>query len=88
MDVVSNDDRELLVEALAALLRERYSAFRIATQVAGARGRDQPDVKDFGLADILRLHRQLEVRSRSAQGNLAATARPDNEAIDFAMLVR
>jgi len=88
VEVVSNDDRELLVEALTALLRERSSAFRIAAHVASARGRGQPDVKDFGLADILRLHRQLDVCSHSAQGNLAATVRPGNDAIDFALFVR
>lgn len=56
---LSSVDRDMLSEGLAALLRERRTAFRIASDVANANGRPQPDVHEFGLPDILRLSRLL-----------------------------
>ena len=56
---VSQKERAFLVEALELLMRERSNALRIATAVAKARGERLPDVRDFGLDDILRLSRQL-----------------------------
>jgi hypothetical protein len=56
---VSQRERAFLVEALELLMRERSNALRIATTVAKARGERVPDVRDFGLDDILRLSRQL-----------------------------
>jgi hypothetical protein len=56
---VSQRERAFLVEALELLMRERSNALRIATAVAKARGERLPDVRDFGLDDILRLSRQL-----------------------------
>ncbi len=59
-DPGSDADRRLLADALAALLRERSSAWRIAARIARARNRPSPDPGDFGLTDILRLSRQLD----------------------------
>ncbi|MDH6149541.1 MULTISPECIES: hypothetical protein [Paraburkholderia] len=56
---VSPRERTFLVEALELLMRERSNALRIATAVAKARGERVPEVRDFGLDDILRLSRQI-----------------------------
>jgi hypothetical protein len=56
---VSQRERAFLVEALELLMRERSNALRIATAVAEARGERVPEVRDFGLEDILRLSRQI-----------------------------
>jgi hypothetical protein len=55
----SQRERAFLVEALELLIRERSNALRIATAVAKARGDRVPEVRDFGLEDILRLSRQI-----------------------------
>ncbi|MGF6790369.1 hypothetical protein OKW27_004706 [Paraburkholderia sp. 35.1] len=59
---LSDADRQVLEDALAALLRERSSALRIAAKVASATGERLPNVGDFGLPDILRLSRALSRR--------------------------
>ncbi|VVU50471.1 hypothetical protein [Burkholderia anthina] len=56
----SDLDREILSDALAALLRERICALHLAERVALATNRPRPDPGDYGLTDILRLSRQLE----------------------------
>jgi hypothetical protein len=58
---LSCTDRALLAEALTLLLRERSGAFRIASDVAMSKGREVPDVAEFGLSDILRLSRLLQM---------------------------
>jgi hypothetical protein len=57
LDSLSAPDKELLVDALAALLRERGVALKIARRTAASKGHRQPEVGDFGLPDILRLSR-------------------------------
>jgi len=52
-------DREIISEGLTALLRERSVAYEIAVKIALSRGLAQPDVRDFGLPDILRLSRKI-----------------------------
>ncbi|SAL83613.1 hypothetical protein AWB68_06977 [Caballeronia choica] len=52
-------DREIISQGLTALLRERSIAYEIAVQIAISRGLDRPDVRDFGLPDILRLSRTI-----------------------------
>ncbi|WP_179402862.1 hypothetical protein [Burkholderia guangdongensis] len=58
-DALSAADREIIEQALSALLRERSVAYEIAVNVAIARGLVQPNVFDFGLPDILRLRRAI-----------------------------
>ncbi|NIF56051.1 hypothetical protein F3J19_28870 [Burkholderia sp. Ax-1724] len=57
IDFLTVVDREILSEGLCALLRERSVAYEIATKVALAQGLAKPNVRDFGLPDILRLSR-------------------------------
>ena len=59
---ISDADFQVLEDALAALLRERTCAMRIAAKVANATGRQVPQVEDFGLTDILRLSRAVSCR--------------------------
>ncbi|CAL8481630.1 conserved protein of unknown function (plasmid) [Caballeronia sp. S22] len=58
-DLLSAHETRLLVDGLAALLRERSVAFEIARDAALSRGQAGFDVRDFGLPDILRLSRLL-----------------------------
>ncbi|MGF6958335.1 hypothetical protein QFZ97_004265 [Paraburkholderia youngii] len=76
-------ERAFLVEALELLIRERSNALRMATAVAKDRGDRVPEVRDFGLEDILRLSRQIaEVpsaeptirQSHASQQNLTNTS--------------
>ena len=60
LDALSEKDRQLLVDGLAALLRERSMAFEIASHAATSSGGLELDVHDFGLPDILRLSRNLQ----------------------------
>ncbi|MFM0139359.1 hypothetical protein [Caballeronia grimmiae] len=53
-------DRKIISEGLTALLRERSVAYEIAANVALSRGLARPDVRDFGLPEILRLSREIE----------------------------
>jgi hypothetical protein len=61
-DLVSDADYEVLEVALAALLRERSCAMRIAAKVPTETGREAPQVKEFGLPDILRRSRAISSR--------------------------
>lgn len=56
-DALTAADREIISQGLTALLRERSVAYEIAVDVALSRGPARPDVRDFGLPDILRLSR-------------------------------
>ena len=56
---ISQEERELLSEALSTLLAERSRAFRIARDPAVARRREPPSVEDFALSHILRLQRAV-----------------------------
>lgn len=56
-DALTAADREIISQGLTALLRERSVAYEIAVEVALSRGLARPDVRDFGLPDILRLSR-------------------------------
>jgi hypothetical protein len=58
-DALTTADREIISQGLTALLRERSIAYEIAVQIAISRGLDRPDVRDFGLPDILRLSRTI-----------------------------
>jgi hypothetical protein len=57
--LMAEAERELVVSALEALLRERSNAYRIAEAAALRTGREPPNVADFGLTDVLGLSRQL-----------------------------
>lgn len=65
LDLGSDADRQILADALSALLRERSSALQIAERIARASNRPGPDPRDFGLTDILRLSRQLDQAQRA-----------------------
>lgn len=57
---LSETERKLIIDALAALLRERSVAFEIASSITIRAGFEKLDVRAFGLTDILRLSRRLE----------------------------
>lgn len=57
-------DRALLVEALAALLRERLHAIELIRDVCGEFTRGPLAHADFGVADILRLARALDQHAK------------------------
>jgi hypothetical protein len=61
LETLSAADRALLSDGLSALLRERSVAYELAVKVALSRGHAQPNVDDFGLSDILRLSRMINV---------------------------
>jgi hypothetical protein len=52
-------DLALLLEALAALLRERSVAYSFAAEIAGAKGLHVPTVDNYALPGNLRLNRLL-----------------------------
>lgn len=56
---MSAQDRTILAEALAVLLRERSYAHRLAIEIAAARGEQGPDISEYGVVDILRLSREF-----------------------------
>ncbi|MCP3728716.1 hypothetical protein M3I53_37500 [Paraburkholderia sp. CNPSo 3272] len=56
---MSTQDRSILAEALAMLLRERSYAHRLAIEIAAARGEQGPDISEYGVVDILRLSREF-----------------------------
>jgi len=56
---MSTQDRTILAEALAVLLRERSYAHRLAIEIAAARGEQGPDISEYGVVDILRLSREF-----------------------------
>jgi hypothetical protein len=56
---ITQEERDLLSEALSTLLAERSRAFRIAREMAVARRREPPTVEDFALSHILRLQRAV-----------------------------
>lgn len=56
-DALTVADREIISQGLTALLRERSVSYEIAVDVALSRGLARPDVRNFGLPDILRLSR-------------------------------
>lgn len=58
-EAITQQDRELVAEALSALLAERSRAFRIAHDSAVAHRRPLPTVDDFELSCILRLQRAV-----------------------------
>ena len=58
-EALSSSDRVIIAQGLKALLRERSVAYELAVSVADARGHARPDVRDFGLPDILRLTRMI-----------------------------
>lgn len=53
-------DLELVRLALETLLRERLSAFHVATAAARQAGHPAPSLAGFGLTEILGLCRRLE----------------------------
>ncbi|WP_240655735.1 hypothetical protein [Paraburkholderia phosphatilytica] len=60
LDLSGAADRQLVADALRALLRERSEALHLATRIAAHHRRPRPDPGDFGLSDILRLARLVE----------------------------
>ncbi|MGU7771552.1 hypothetical protein ACV229_15365 [Burkholderia sp. MR1-5-21] len=59
---ISPEEAVLLLDGMAALLRERSVALKIAQTAARGRGRLPPDVIEFGLPTILHLARRIEER--------------------------
>nr|WP_310641851.1 hypothetical protein [Burkholderia cenocepacia] len=53
-------DRQVIADALRALLRERSEALAFAMRIADQCGRPRPDAADFALTDIIRLARIVE----------------------------
>ncbi|QUN56368.1 hypothetical protein [Burkholderia cenocepacia] len=53
-------DRQVIADALRALLHERSEALSFAMRMADACGRSRPDAADFALTDIIRLARIVE----------------------------
>jgi hypothetical protein len=59
IDGLSDDERNLLIEGLKALRRERGQAWNVACDAAVANGKRQPSLRQFGIDDIKRLARRL-----------------------------
>lgn len=69
VDSIARGDLALLSEGLQLLLRERSAAHRIATAIAATRGERPPDIREFGLVDILRLSRRItEIEPNNVHG--------------------
>lgn len=60
LDLTRFSDRQIVADALQALLRERSDALHLAMRIAADHRRPQPDPNDYGLSDILRLRRLME----------------------------
>jgi hypothetical protein len=67
LDLSGTRDRQIVADALRALLRERSEALHLATRIAAGHRHPRPDPRDFGLSDILRLSRLVE------RGNMSDT---------------
>ncbi|MCA8064169.1 hypothetical protein [Burkholderia sp. AU38729] len=65
-------DRQVIADALRALLRERAEALAFATRMADQCGRPRPDAADFALTDIIRLVRIVERIERDGLAKRAA----------------
>ncbi|OXI15372.1 hypothetical protein [Burkholderia sp. AU15512] len=65
-------DRQVIADALRALLRERAEALAFATRMADQCGRPRPDAADFALTDIIRLVRIVERIERDGVAKRAA----------------
>ncbi|RQU52384.1 hypothetical protein DF147_01980 [Burkholderia cenocepacia] len=67
-------DRQVIADALRALLRERSEALAFAMRMADQCGRPRPDAADFALTDIIRLARIVERVERDGASKRAAVA--------------
>ncbi|CAN0644518.1 hypothetical protein [Burkholderia cepacia] len=65
-------DRQVIADALRALLRERSEALAFAMRMADQCGRPRPDASDFALTDIIRLARIVERVERDGASQRAA----------------
>ncbi|WP_244135919.1 hypothetical protein [Burkholderia sp. BCC0506] len=65
-------DRQVIADALRALLRERSDALAFAMRIADQCGRPRPDAADFALTDIIRLARIVERIERDGAAKHAA----------------
>ncbi|MCA8100320.1 hypothetical protein [Burkholderia contaminans] len=65
-------DRQVIADALRALLRERSEALAFAMRMADQCGRPRPDAADFALTDIIRLARIVERIERDGVSKRAA----------------
>ena len=65
-------DRQVIADALRALLRERAEALAFAMRMADQCGRPRPDAADFALTDIIRLARIVERIERDGVAKRAA----------------
>jgi len=61
---LSDDERQILVEALTALRAERGRAWNGACDLAVELGRREPEVDDYGIDAIKRLARRLGGEAR------------------------
>ena len=60
---LSDEERELLIDALTALRTERGKAWNAACDKAEVEGKRQPSLRSFGINDIIRLARRIGGRS-------------------------
>ncbi|MCA8232961.1 hypothetical protein [Burkholderia cenocepacia] len=67
-------DRQVIADALRALLRERSEALALAMRMADQCGRPRPDAADFALTDIIRLARIVERVERDGASKRVAAA--------------
>jgi len=60
---LSDDERMLLGEALRALRRERGAVWNAACDTAEAQAKRPPSLRAYGIDDIRRLARRLDIRA-------------------------
>ena len=72
LDLDDPRDRQVIADALRALLRERSEALAFAMRMADQCGRPRPDAADFALTDIIRLARVVERIERDGASQRAA----------------
>ena len=68
IDGLSEQERELLADALRTLRRERGRAWNAACDVAEAQGKRRPSLRAYGIDDIKRLGRRFGITSTHGTG--------------------
>jgi len=63
IDGLSDQERQMMGEALSALRRERGIAWKAARDAAKAQGKRAPSLRRYGISEIKRLARRLGVGS-------------------------
>ena len=60
---LNDAERQLVIEALRALRRERGLAWNVACDIAEQKGKKRPPLDDYGIEDIKRLARRFGGRA-------------------------